>query len=81
MFAALVALAAEKAGTPLGPIHQNLYRLAARSDGGVVDITRGDNGPDGYRATKGYDLASGLGTVDASVFVPALAKLTTATGR
>lgn len=79
MFAALVALANEKAGTHLGAIHQNLYQLTAGSDGGVVDITRGDNGPDGYQATKGYDLASGLGTVDASVFVPALANLATTT--
>ncbi|MFI5887772.1 S8 family serine peptidase [Streptomyces sp. NPDC051554] len=75
MFAALVALANEKAHARLGTIHEELYELAAKKDGGVVDITEGDNDPDGYQATKGYDLASGLGTVDASVFVPALTEL------
>ncbi len=52
---------------------------------GVVDVTQGDNdiGPftngdgntyhvPGYSASRGYDLASGLGTVDAARFVPAL---------
>jgi kumamolisin len=77
MFAAIVALANQKAGTRLGAIHEELYELAATADGGIVDIAQGDNGPDGYRATKGYDLASGLGTLDASIFVPALARLAT----
>ena len=52
---------------------------------GVVDVTQGDNdiGPftnsdgntyhvPGFSASRGYDLASGLGTVDAARFVPAL---------
>ena len=52
----------------------------------LVDVTTGDNsfGPFmnsdgntytlvGYPALPGYDLASGLGTLDASKFVPALA--------
>jgi len=55
------------------------------SHNGVVDVTQGDNdiGPftnsdgntyhvPGYSAGRGYDLASGLGTVDAARFVPAL---------
>ncbi|GGJ72969.1 S53 family peptidase [Streptomyces brasiliensis] len=73
LFAAVVALADEKAGKRLGDIHAALYALAARPDGGIVDITEGNNGPDGFQAAKGYDLASGLGTIDASKFVPALA--------
>ncbi|MGC9539920.1 peptidase S8 [Streptomyces sp. UG1] len=73
VFAALVALANEKAGSRLGGIHDALYALARDPKGGVVDITVGDNGPDGFEATRGYDLASGLGTVDASVLVPKLA--------
>jgi len=53
---------------------------------GLVDVTSGDNsfGPftnldgntytvPGFPATRGYDLASGLGTLDAARFVPALA--------
>lgn len=75
LFAAVVALADQKAGERLGDIHDELYRLARDPKGGIVDITEGDNGPDGFQAAKGYDLASGLGTIDASVFVPALARL------
>ncbi|EPH46065.1 hypothetical protein STRAU_0801 [Streptomyces aurantiacus JA 4570] len=75
LFAAVVALADEKAGRRLGDIHDELYRLAKDPRGGIVDITEGDNGPDGFAAAKGYDLASGLGTIDAATFVPALARL------
>lgn len=39
---------------------------------GLLDVTHGTNGDDGHRATRGYDLASGLGTLDASLLVPAL---------
>ncbi|WP_274910724.1 S53 family peptidase [Streptomyces sp. WZ-12] len=73
MFGALVALANQKAGHRLGDVHEALYGLARDPHGGIVDITEGNNGPDGFAATRGYDLASGLGTVDASVFVPRLA--------
>ncbi|MCE4943612.1 S53 family peptidase [Streptomyces albulus] len=73
MFAALVALANQEAGRRLGALHEALYALAGDPHGGVVDITEGDNGPYGFQATPGYDLASGLGTVDASVLVPQLA--------
>ena len=54
---------------------------------GVVDVTQGNNdiGPfvnsdgqtyhvPGFAAGPGYDLASGLGTLDAAAFVPALAR-------
>ncbi|MFI1198180.1 S8 family serine peptidase [Streptomyces sp. NPDC020883] len=73
MFAALVALANQQAGRRLGGIHRQLYGLAADPRNGIIDITKGDNGPDGFAATPGYDLASGLGTVDAAAFVPKLA--------
>lgn len=73
MFAALVALANQQAEARIGSVHEALYGLVGKPEGGVVDITEGVNGPDGFRAGPGYDLASGLGTVDASVFVPALA--------
>ncbi|MFE9609773.1 S8 family serine peptidase [Streptomyces sp. NPDC006012] len=78
MFAAVIALADQKAGRRLGAVHGPMYGLADDPLGGVVDITIGDNGPHGYQAVKGYDMASGLGTIDASAFVPKLA--TAATG-
>jgi kumamolisin len=68
LFAGIVALAAQRAGHRLGDIHDDLYKGT-----GIVDITQGVNGVDGYPARKGYDLASGLGTVDAAALVPALA--------
>lgn len=52
---------------------------------GLVDVTQGNNTftfensdgntytVQGFNATRGYDLASGLGTLDAARFVPALA--------
>ena len=46
-----------------------------------MDVTRGSNDLDassvpGYDAVAGYDLASGLGTIDAGRFVPALVAAT-----
>ncbi|MFB7497476.1 S8 family serine peptidase [Streptomyces sp. NPDC056161] len=78
MFAAVIALADQKAGRRLGAVHGPMYGLQNDPSGGVIDITVGNNGPDGYQAVKGYDMASGLGTIDASAFVPKLAA--TATG-
>ena len=57
-----------------GLLNPALYRL--QGDGGIVDITVGDNsfvGATGYNAGTSYDLASGLGTVDASKLVHKLA--------
>ncbi|MFF2655848.1 S8 family serine peptidase [Kitasatospora sp. NPDC058032] len=78
IFSGVVALADQLAGRRLGQLNWRLYGLdllpAQRS--GLVDVTTGDNSWDsvtGYQATKGYDLASGLGTIDAARFVHALA--------
>jgi subtilase family serine protease len=80
MFAAIVALADQMAGHPLGLINPALYRMAAAHDRGIVPIVAGNNSitfgrvtVPGYRATAGYNLVTGLGTVDASYFVPELA--------
>ncbi len=80
MFAAIVALADQVAGHPLGLINPALYRMAAAHDRGIVGIVSGDNSfslgritVPGYRATRGYNLVTGLGTVDARYFVPELA--------
>src|SRR5882757_955333 len=77
LFAGLVALATQRAGHRLGVINPALYRLASRPSNGIVDVTLGDNSygdVTGYSAGPGYDLASGLGTINAARFVPALAK-------
>lgn len=83
-FAGIVAMATQLAGHRLGVLGDKLYGLD-RDD--LVDITKGNNsfGPftnsdgntytvSGYTALPGYDLASGLGTVDAPRFVHALAR-------
>jgi subtilase family serine protease len=80
LFAGVVAMAAQAAHRRLGPIGPALYELAA-SGHGVVDVRVGDNshaGVSGYPARPGYDLASGVGTVDAGRFAPWLARVTAA---
>lgn len=82
-FAGIVAMADQLAGHRLGHLGHALYDLRKRD---LVDVTQGNNnfGPftnsDGQTATvigfnagPGYDLASGLGTIDAAAFVRALA--------
>ncbi len=74
LFAGLVALAAQDKGAGLGNINGRLYELAPDgSKSGILDVTSGTNGKGGYAAGPGYDLASGLGTVDAAALVPQLA--------
>lgn len=78
LFSGVVALADQAAGHRLGQINWRLYGMSMLpSDwSGITDVTTGDNGwnnVQGYQATKGYDLASGLGTVDAAKFVHMLA--------
>jgi subtilase family serine protease len=83
LFAGIVALADQVAGHPLGLINPALYAMSAARAPGLVDITRGNNTVSftqhgkfttvrGWRAAPGYDLATGLGTVDAAKFVPEL---------
>jgi subtilase family serine protease len=84
LFAGIVALADQVAGHRLGPVNPALYRLAAARAPGIVDVTKGNNTVSftqggqrhtvrGFAARRGYDLASGVGTVDAALFVPELA--------
>jgi subtilase family serine protease len=85
LFAGIVALADQLAGHPLGLINPALYQLAAQHAPGIVPVTRGDNTVSftqggrrqtvtGYTARAGYDLATGVGTIDAQYFVPELAR-------
>ncbi|MFJ4681314.1 S8 family serine peptidase [Kitasatospora sp. NPDC088783] len=78
VFSGVVALAAQLAGHRLGQLNPRLYGLALLPSrlSGITDVTAGDNSWDavtGYQATKGYDLASGLGTIDGNRFVRSLA--------
>jgi len=82
LFAGVVALAGQLAGRPLGLINPLLYRLAAQHDPGVVDVQGQGNTFHashvtirGFPAGPGYDLVTGLGTIDAAKFVPGLAWL------
>jgi len=83
LLAGLVALAGQQAGHSLGLINPALYRMAAAHDRGIVDVRRGDNSyplsgspsVHGFTAGPGYDLTTGVGTVDAAYFVPGLARL------
>ena len=86
LFAGIVALADQDAGHPLGLINPALYKIEAQHEPGVVDITKGNNSQTvrnggktykvkGFSARGGYDLVTGMGTVDARYFVPELAKL------
>lgn len=85
MLAGLVAIADQLAKRRLGLINPALYTLERRHAPGIVDITRGNNSVafytktpkqvtpvSGYRARRGYDMASGVGTINAARFVPEL---------
>ena len=82
-FAGIVAIADEVAGHDLGDLNPALYSLGSGSPG-LPDITAGNNTVSftqggtfhtvkGYTGVNGYDLASGLGTVDGAKLVAALA--------
>ena len=84
LFAGIVALTDQAAHHSLGLINPALYALSAEHAPGLVDVTKGDNTVSfpqggtlytvpGFKAAPGYDLASGVGTVDAALFVPELA--------
>ncbi len=84
-FAGIVALIVQKTNDRQGNVNQNLYTLAASAPNAFHDITTGDNmvpctagSPDcpasgmiGYSAGPGYDLPTGLGSVDAAALVAA----------
>ena len=79
LFAGVVALADQVAGHPLGLINPALYEMSAMgAAAGIVDVTKGNNTVSfpqggkvhtvtGFSARPGYDLASGVGTVNAAL--------------
>ncbi|HEY4019832.1 MAG TPA: hypothetical protein VGM75_14155 [Pseudonocardiaceae bacterium] len=82
LFAGVLALAAQLNHGPVGPVNQAIYdALGARgAQAGIADVVSGNNSVikgstvevPGFTATKGFDVATGWGTIDASRFVPAL---------
>lgn len=77
-FAGLAALVVQKTGANQGNINPRLYQLAKAQYTGAGtltafhDTTTGNNsvpGVTGYSAGVGYDMASGLGSVDAAQLV------------
>ena len=82
LFAGVVALADQAAGRPLGQVNPLLYRLAAQHDPGIVDVQGPGNTfryrgvtVKGFPAGPGYDLVTGLGTIDVAKLVPDLVRL------
>jgi subtilase family serine protease len=90
LFAGIVALADQYAGHGkphgLGLINPAIYTIAARHDPGIVSVTAGTNSQTfvqdgkrytvpGYVAGPGYNLVTGVGTIDGASFVRELAKL------
>jgi subtilase family serine protease len=85
MVAGVLALATQlNHGRDLGPINPVLYDVLGPlgTRAGVSDVVSGNNSVtdpqtgkvlvQGFTAARGFDVASGWGTVDASKFVPAL---------
>jgi subtilase family serine protease len=78
-FAAVVALIDQRQKGAQGNVNPTLYAVAAKSSDAFHDVTTGNNmvpcepgsldcpgsGEMGYSAGPGYDLASGLGSIDA----------------
>jgi len=86
LLAGVVALADQVARHPLGLINPALYSLSTSGSPGIVDVKKGNNTVTftqggtqhtvtGFSALPGYDLASGVGTIDAARFVFELARL------
>jgi subtilase family serine protease len=89
VFSGVVAISDQIAGHPLGLINPRMYQMEKEGEGsgnGIVDVTSGNNSfvelneegvpvltIKGYEAKPGYDMASGLGTVDGFAFAHALA--------
>ncbi|HLK18269.1 MAG TPA: BACON domain-containing carbohydrate-binding protein, partial [Bryobacteraceae bacterium] len=70
--AGILSMAVQRKGAPLGNANPTFYGLAAnQANGGAAvfhDVTGGNNsvpGVAGFSAGAGYDLATGLGSVDA----------------
>ncbi len=76
-WAGISQLIAQANGGNVGNLNTRLYQLGVENNGastGIRDVTSGNNnfnGVTGFGAGPGYDKASGWGTVDMGLFVPA----------
>ena len=90
LLAGVLALATQANKADVGPINPALYQVLGPqgTQAGLADVVKGDNSvttPDGktvivpgFTAAKGFDVASGWGTINAAKFVPSLAAATAA---
>jgi subtilase family serine protease len=82
LFAGIIALLDEKLNAPQGNVNPGLYTVSAATPNAFHDIVNGANwlpcaprspncsgGAIGYTTGRGYDLVTGLGTVDVSNLV------------
>ena len=76
-WAGISQLISQANGAPVGNLNTRIYQLGVQANGattGIRDVTMGNtnfNGVTGFSAGPGYDKASGWGTVDMGLFVPA----------
>jgi subtilase family serine protease len=89
--AGIVAVIDQAAGRSIGALNPFLYRLAAEHAPGIVDVSKGTNTvryrnegvtltARGARAVAGYDMASGLGTIDAAKLAPEIVRMLNRSG-
>jgi subtilase family serine protease len=82
-FSGIIAIADQWAGHGLGLINPALYAMEAAHAPGIVDVTIGSNTVTfpqggsthtvrGFSAVDGYDLSTGVGSLNAALFVPEL---------
>jgi subtilase family serine protease len=88
LFAGVVAMADQMAHHMLGFVNPALYAIAEHHEPGIVPVTTGNNTVSfqsaggasdtipGYSAGPGYNLATGLGTVNVAALVPELVAAT-----
>jgi subtilase family serine protease len=83
IWAALIALADQYAGHPLGFVNPAIYQIARgpRYHQAFHDVTKGNNTVQfppktitGYQAAPGWDPVTGWGSPDAQVLIPLLAR-------
>ena len=87
LFSGVVAIADQIAGHRIGLVNTRMYAMRSMPGSGIVDVTLGNNTftltnskgqpvftVPGWQAARGYDMASGLGTVDGYVFAHSLAR-------
>jgi subtilase family serine protease len=90
LLAGVLALATQANKADIGPINPALYQVLGPqgTQAGLADVVKGNNSvttPNGktvivrgFTAAKGFDVATGWGTINAARFVPSLAAATAA---